>query len=174
MARRRFAGPVLRQGQRRKTVWIATPATAFTLSAVGGTLLASLNATALALRPFTIVREHLEVWIRSDQTAAAEDQLGAIAAAVVSDEASAAGVNSVPTPVTEAGSDLFYLHQWLLSSTFGGDGGGGAVRGVRYSIDSKAMRKVDIGQDNILVGEFDASGNGFVLLVAGRTLVKLH
>ena len=41
-------------------------------------------------------------------------------------------------------------------------------------IDSKAMRKVDIGQDIALVVEAGIGGNGCVVETVGRMLVKLH
>ena len=81
-----------------------------TLTASGGTILGSLNATALALRPFTIVRQHYFLMLRSDQAAAAERQFGAFGCVVVSDQAEAVGVTAIPTPITDAGSDLWMLH----------------------------------------------------------------
>jgi len=49
-----------------------------------------------------------------------------------------------------------------------------ANAGAQYSIDSKAMRRVEEGQDLIIVAEFSAAGAGFILAVAGRILIKLH
>ena len=64
-----------------------------------------LNAAALALRPFTVVRTRANLIIRSDQQAASELFEVAYGETVVSEQASAAGVVSVPTPVTEDASD---------------------------------------------------------------------
>ena len=45
----------------------------------------------------------------------------------------------------------------------------------QYEIDSKAMRKVDIGQDLVIVGEL-ATGQsaGFTMTTGGRMLVKVN
>ena len=43
-----------------------------------------------------------------------------------------------------------------------------------YQIDSKAMRKVDVGQDVVAVVESAGIGAGFTLVQYMRTLVKLH
>ena len=169
MARSRV---VRSRGPRRTTTWFDIPPTSTIMTASGGTLVSVLNAAALALRPFTIVRTHLLVHITSDQLAADEIQMAAVGFAVVSDQASAAGVGSIPTPVTENGSDLWFLHQFVinefaLNSAIGFD----ANAGHQYLIDSKAMRKVDIGQDVVQVAE-QTTFNGVIVNMAGRMLVK--
>ena len=107
MARRQFARGAAAISQKRLTSWFQFQPIRVT-GAAGGTIMFSLNAAALALRPFTIVRSRFEVGIISDQTAATEDQLGAIGMAVVSDQAVAVGVTAVPTPITDMGSDLWF------------------------------------------------------------------
>ena len=70
MARRHL--PV-RSGSKRKTLWLEfQPVLATTDAAGEAVLVFSLNAAALALRPFTIVRTHFEVMVTSDQAAAVE------------------------------------------------------------------------------------------------------
>ncbi len=163
--------------QKRLTSWftIATTATVFT--ATGGTLLTSLTAGALALRPFTIVRTRLTIAIETDQVIATERQWGAYGQAVVSDQASAVGITAVPTPVTDADSDLWFVHRYVGAGFrfLSGVGAVGSAMRV-YEIDSKAMRKVDIGQDVVSVGEFDsgASSAGFTMIVSGRQLIKVN
>ncbi len=174
MARRHFRSG-RSGGPRRETLWAFIDATATSLTATGGTIIGQLNAAALALRPFTIIRTYLEVLIISDQQAASEFQIAALGMAVVSDQASAIGVTAVPTPSTDAGSDLWFLHQWLMSSfvlvsAVGIDGD----EGHHYSIDSKAMRKVNDDQDIVTVIELDSVSSGVSIFVAGRFLVKLH
>ncbi len=174
-----MAGPHRRTGfvrsQRRSTLWtVISPFTA-TLASTGGVLILSATAALLALRPFTIIRTYLEMNIQSDQFAATEDQVGAVGLAVVSDESVTQGVVALPTPVTEAESDFWFLHQWMLSSLqFGSAIGVQTPAGRQYSIASKAMRKVNNDQDVALVAERSAIGGGFELLGAGRMLIKLH
>jgi len=132
----------------------------------------SLNAAALALRPFTIVRTRMELQLRSDQAAAIEFQRASFGLAVVSDQAVAVGVTAVPTPFTDMGSDLWFVHQNLW-----GDESNLTDRtrpSTYVTIDSKAMRKVDIGQDIVVVAEFGTGGGGAILGAAGRMLVKVN
>jgi len=95
----------------------------------------------------------------------------------VSDEAVAIGVTAVPTPESSPSSDLFFVYEAILNSLQLGT----AVAfldpvGETRIIDSKAMRKVEVGQDMISVAESCAvSGfSGAHLLAYVRTLIKLH
>ena len=168
--RRLIAG---RSRSRRETSWIAIGASSTTLDSAAA-LVSSLNAAALALRPFTIVRTYLSIFYSTDNLAN-ETRMGAVGMAVVSDQASAVGVTAVPTPTTELGSDLWYLHQVCLGRTlFSTAAAFDAVGGVRYDIDSKAMRKVNNDQDLILVAESDATQSGAIFNMMGRFLIKEH
>ncbi len=166
MARQHSRGPT------RKTLWLGFNPVRLTLSAAGGSIAHSLNAAALALRPFTIVRSHFVLMVISDQAAAIEEQVGAFGLAVVSSEAVNVGVTAVPTPVTESGSSLFFVHQFYMAAMQ--EITDRAVGPEIYQVDSKAMRKVEVGQDIITIGEFDATGGGQILTLAGRVLIKTH
>ena len=177
---RRFR-TILRGGRPvRETLWFGmTETRTVTNGANAAAIILSLNAAALALRPFTIVRSLMHYSIRSDQTAASENFGSALAGAVVSDQAVAIGITAVPTPFTDLGSDLFFLHhimdgQFLFISGIGVDPNGVAPAGGTL-IESKAMRKVENGQDLIFVLENDSlQASGVTSYVAGRVLVKLH
>ncbi len=170
---RRFVGRS-RGGARRSTTWISIPFFIDSEVAAGGAIVASLGADALAMRPFTIVRTRMDFQVISDQIAADEVQVGAIAMAVVSDQASAVGVTAVPTPVTDVDSDLFYAYQAFFSDLTFGSGIGFANTGTRWTLESKAMRKVNDDQDVILVHELSTVGSGWTLMAGGRFLVKNH
>ena len=169
MARRPFVRG--RGGPKRTTTWFQFLPTDITLASAGtATLVFTLNAAALALRPFTIVRSHFRFFLRSDQAAAIEQQAIAVGLAVVLDQAAAVGVAAVPTPATDMASDLWFVH-----STMFGDESNLTDRtrsGVGWSVDSKAMRKMDIGQDLALVVEGGGIGAGMIVSIAGRMLVK--
>ena len=174
----RRSGLVLRGGrQRRETLWFGVFSTLTTLG-VGSTavLLTVLNAAALALRPFTIIRSRGELWIRSDQVGVAEDQSAAYAQAVVSEQASAIGVTAVPTPITDSSSDLFFVYQVMKSAQGIASGTSVGLRGTRYEVDSKAMRKVEEGEDVVQVIESDIAGvtAGVTIAQSVRQLIKLH
>ncbi len=162
------------QREKRLTDWFFLTPVANTFTAAGGTLIGSLNTAALAMRPFTVIRTHYEIQVVSDQAAAIENQAGALGTCVVSDQASDIGITAVPTPITDMGSDLWYQH-----NVFYGDESNltDRTRGEsRMTVDSKAMRKVDIGQDISGVVELDTVGStgGAIIRVVGRMLVKVN
>ena len=169
MARKHFARS---SGPRRQMSWLDLTPVSVTQTGVGGTLTHTLNAAALALRPFTVVRTIMEFQLGSDQAAAIENQVAAYGMAVVSDQALAVGVSAVLTPVTDAGSDLFFFHKFIL-----GDESkltDRSTSATRVSVESRAMRKVDEDSDLALCAEFSSAGGGWILTFAGRMLIKLH
>ena len=160
------------RGQRRETLWFGFGPTNATLTVAGGTIMFALSAGGLARRPFTVLRTYTELMLVSDQAAAIETQILGWGWAVVSDEAVAIGVTAVPTPITDIESDLWFQHKVLMADesnlTDRTKSGGFA------SLDSKAMRKVESGQDLVGVAELSTVGSGFVVSVAGRMLIQLH
>ena len=162
-------------GQRRTTSWLDIPLSCVNVAGGGATIFSSLTTAELAKRPFTIVRTHLEVKFGSDQVAASETQEGAIGICVVSEQASAIGITAVPTPDTDLSSDLWLLNQVMFSEILFADATGFQdTTGVRYSIDSKAMRKVNDDQDIIVVMELTGASFGATFCVGGRMLIKEH
>jgi hypothetical protein len=146
-----------------------------TLTSTGTALLYTASAAEDALRPYTVIRTHLYLNIASDQVVASESGLMAVGFAVVSDQASAIGITAVPTPITDLDSDAWYLHQFLstqftLLSAVGFTGG----TNKEINVDSKAMRRVEDGFDNIVTVEVSAGSDGIAIETAGRQLLKLH
>ena len=171
MAVKRFTRGVGR-GARRVTSWLDIPLTTSSLDGASA-LINSLTAEELQKRPFTIVRTYLEVLFHSDQQAANEVQNGAIGIAVVSDQALAIGVSAVPTPITDAASDMWLIHKWMMNAfTFASAVGFEENTGRLFSIESKAMRKVNNDQDVAIVIEGHTTGEGATFTVAGRMLIK--
>ena len=114
MARRRdFVRGAHAIAQRRLTTWFQFSPAETTVASGASAIVFTLNAAALALRPFTVVRSHFLIWLLSDQAASQERQMAAMGIAVVSDQAVAVGATAVPTPITEAGSHLWFLHQYI-------------------------------------------------------------
>ena len=170
MARRHVVSRA--RGSRCQTSWFQGDIAFITQASAGSTIVYSLNAAALALRPFTIVRTHIQFMLFSDQEAAVEQQVCAFGLAVVSDQATAVGVTAVPTPTTEASSDLWFMHKYMFADAVNLTDR--AIPSKIYTVDSKAMRRVDIGQDVVGVLERTSSGGGLILVTALRQLVKLH
>ncbi len=176
MARRFVRSSSRTNSQRRSTLWLAiTPGLDVADSA--GRLAFNFNAAALGLRPFTIVRTHIEIMLTSDQSIAAESYGAAFGMSIVSEQAIAVGVTAVPLPIDDLGSDFFFVHQSMwgdfqFKSAVGFDAQGGS----RYTIDSKAMRKVDEDQDlaATVQGAGASLGENSLVSSMGRMLVKLH
>jgi len=172
MATRR---PTRTRAARRETVWFEFGYAEFDINGAStASLLFSLNAAALALRPFTIVRTRGFYYYRSNQIIAIEDYGGSFGMAVVSDQSVAVGVTAVPTPVTDFGSDLWFDISSVSGQLNVGDATGIQELGKRQEIDSKAMRRVDVGQDVIVAAETYSTSESFFIGTAFRMLVKLH
>ena len=172
MARRReFVRGASAIRSRRETTWFQFTPASFTMAAASTAVVAfSLNAAALALRPFTIVRTRFELQLQSDQAAAIERQQAALGMAVVSDQAVAVGVTAVPTPITDLASNLWFVHQLIFADE--SNLTDRTRSATRMSVDSKAMRKVEVGQDMVIVIETGAFSSGAILEVGGRMLIK--
>ena len=175
----RKSGFIIRGGaRRRETLWIG--GVGFTQALVATTTVAlvqTLNAAALALRPFTIVRTRGVISVRSDQQAASETFGASYGEAVVSDEAAAVGVTAVPTPTTDSASDLWHVYEYIVGRFQFGSTASFVDVGVERIIDSKAMRKVEDGQQLVTVVEGPGAGltsSGSAILGYSRLLVKLH
>ena len=171
----RRSGLVLRGGRNvRETVWFGQSADSSNTITAPSTavLVSSLSAAALALRPFTIVRTRGILNLRSDQAAAAELQGCSYGEAVVSDQASAIGITALPTPTTDSASDLWFVYEWIMGNAT--DLTDLAVGGVSKEVDSRAMRKVEDGEDLIKVVESAAVTNGLIIRQFTRNLIKLH
>ena len=173
MARRTFARGAAAVRQRRLSTWLFFGPAATTIATPPGpVLVGTLNAAALALRPFTVVRSHIEIQLESDQAASIERQVLGFGMVVVSDQAVDIGVTAIPTPITDLGSDLWFTHQLMFGDE--SDIVDVAHSATRVSIDSKAMRKVEVGQDIAIVLEMSSIGQGGVILSGGRLLVKVN
>ena len=161
--------------QRRLTDWFDIPWTITDLvSTSSSALIGSLNAAALAMRPFTVVRTRGTLAVYSNQVIASETARASMGLAVVSDEATAVGITAVPTPEVNKNSDLFFVYETGFED-FVFNVNGKTSTGLLHRWDSKAMRKVNADQDVVITIQNSAlSANGALVEVQGRMLVKLH
>ncbi len=163
------------RGPTRKSVWFGFQPLEVTIAAASTAVLSfSLNVAALALRPFTIVRTRGEIFYRSDQVASSENYGGNFGIAVVFDQAAAIGVTAIPTPVTDIGSDLFFVYEQMYGQLDSADAIGRLEIGHIHTFDSKAMRKVNQSEDVVVVQETPSFINSFFQVQSFRMLVKLH
>ena len=145
-----------------------------------GTVVATLAGTSVALISLgipalpeqTILRTRGEFLVSTDQSAATEHIFGAWGLAVVSEEAAAIGITAVPTPITDQDSDLWFA--WVPFHAGLRFGTNVAFQNVieRYTIDSKAMRKLSGNQRIVEVIENNASAQGLVFHICFRLLSK--
>ena len=171
MARSRFTRG---NSQRRLTQWAATAAeTAWTALAAATAILDS-TFTVGSDSPETIVRIRGSFDVQSDQLAAQEEPFGAIGIAIVSDQAVAIGVTAIPTPYTDAVSDLWMLHEfWSAPMTFGVDARGIAKIDQLLVLDSKAMRRISEDETLIVVVENGSAAAGAEYRLDLRILAKV-
>ncbi len=175
MAVRRARGRFVRPAP-RTTLWIGQSLVGVNVSASASTLLHTLNAAVLALRPFTIIRTRIVIHFASDQSSASEFTQAAYSQQVVTDSAAAAGIGSVPTPVTESEADYFVYQSLFQSVSVNGTPGSLVVdngQGANWTNDSKAARKVGIDDQVVGVIEVVSAVGGFFAM-DGRQLLKLH
>ena len=171
----RRSGLVLRGGKnRRSTFWFSGVDTSSTITAPSTAVaLTSLNAAALALRPFTVVRTRGILHLRSDQNAVTEVQAAAYGQIIVSDQAVAIGITALPTPVTDDQSTWF-VYEWMMTALQFATAASFVEIGASKEIDSRAMRKVEEGQDLVEVIESATITNGLIFRSFSRNLIKLH
>jgi len=176
MARRRGGYRVVSGVARRSTEWVAS-ADSTGIQAIGGAVAVFDQTFSGAANdaPFTIVRTRGSLYVQSDQLVATEFPFGAIGFAVVSAPAAAIGVTALPTPITDEGSDLFFVWEpWAasiaVSSAIGLD-----MNGLReIKIDSKAMRKVTADEDIVVTLENASATAAVSYILKFRMLLKLH
>ncbi len=89
----------------------------------------------------TVRRTRGRIHARSDQAAAHEEHLGGFGMIVVTDIAVAAGIASIPDPVSEGNDDGWFVFEHIVAS--GSENTLGQFVSVPF--DSKAMRRVEEG-----------------------------
>ena len=167
------------QSTRRKTTWVGGIQTAFTSSGILASASAIISAIdtrlgAVPEAPFTVIRIRGVLMIFSDQVVANEEAHGAYGVAVVNGEAFDIGVTAVPTPFTESFDDRWLYHTYWSAPSKRTAGEGMPTFWDNIVIDSKAMRKVNIGDVIVTVIENGSSVHGARFTTNKRTLVKLH
>ena len=141
MPRRRSNLTTRSRGFRPAGDWVglATSDGGTTVAAATTVIIGSFTVT----QPQTVRRVRGMIGVESDQIAASEVQLGAFGLCVVSDPAFAAGAASIPGPITDIDSNLWFVYQpFLRSLKFSTAASYVADFMGEYVIDGKAQRKV--------------------------------
>jgi len=162
--------------QRRLTAWDAGP---------GGTAVTSISSTAATflgsaitatVEGITAIRIRGKFWATLTSTAAAQDAfIGAFGIGIASLAAVTAGAGSVPTPLTEQGSEnwLYWMPVQILAQ---GTGTLGRELGAfqSFEVDSKAMRKLPTDLSIYAMVELAEVGTAVAsFLFDSRVLAKL-
>ena len=111
----------------------------------------------------TIRRTRGVLNVTSDQATVMENQVGALGAIVVNDVAIAAGVASLPGPLTDQDDDGWLL--WVPVNQLSGSTISSSTTGAApapWPFDSKAMRKVEEGFSLAFIYESFTPGGAFV------------
>ncbi len=173
----RKSGFIQRSGRmRRETIWVDLVGTQTTLASGTPVNFTGYSQAVLDMRPFTIVRTRGIMQVASDQVGVTESYMAHLAIAIVSDQALAVGITALPRPVSDAASDLWFVYESLAGRSFFSTASGFQdSAGIWKPFDSKAMRKVEDGQDIAVVIENEATPFfGCTLVKKGRQLLKLH
>ena len=164
---------------RRKTAWTVGPggSTAQLNSASGNEFLGGALQVA---EPVTIVRIRGAGMVLLNTTVAGvnEGYHGAIGIGICTEQAFLAGQASVPDPLNEFDWDGWMWHMFFdihaVTSTLS-DGVNASSASLRFTVDTKAMRKIDEGE--ILYAKMQTVENGTATMAAWfdtRALVKLN
>jgi len=173
----RKSGFILRDGrQRRQMRWLRADAAVTNIPTAGtAILLTALSVEGIDQIPFTVVRTRGLLTLASDQIANGENQWIAYGHIVVKVTAQAIGVTAVPTPLSEGEDDWFVYEEFAQQIGVSSATSVFKIGGFK-EFDSKAMRKVDIGDTIVTAVESAASGvsEGLQMRDAFRMLIKLH
>ncbi len=144
------------------TNWGRTVPTTHTTIAFGAkALIASVALSNVGINE-VVRRTRGVLGVYSDQSAAMEEQIGALGFIVVTDLAAAAGAASIPGPVTDANDDGWFV--WMpftqqCAVTVGGSAVNSNPPG-NWHFDSKAMRRVEEGFVVAIMVENGGGANG--------------
>ncbi len=159
---------VLRSGPRRLTEWSGVVDQAYITVAAGTKVL--IQSISFAEQA-TIIRNRGQFSVKSTQSAADAEIVGAVGFGIVSAEAFAAGVASIPGPLSQAEWGGWMVWRAFHTAFEFVSGVGVLLASKEWEIDSKAMRKV--GANEVLVTIAESQAVAFEISVLSRTLIKL-
>ena len=141
-------------GQRRLTQWVAPALQEFvTVASTTKVIISSFDAQNFALLRPTVVRTRGEIAIRASTYAADLNIVGAFGICVVSTDAFAAGVASIPGPFTDAEWNGWFVWR-SFSYVVEQSSDVGVMQAAKFQeIDSKAMRKIATNETIVQVAE---------------------
>ena len=131
--------------------WTGFQSSSFAAIAAGTkVLLGSFSITNPGIDE-TVLRVVGGLSIVSDTVAGSEEQIGAAGMIIVTDRAVAAGIGSIPDPVTDLADDWFWFQSFAAKNLNGDATGFQAPASVWYPFDQKAKRVFDGDGRNIAI-----------------------
>jgi len=131
-----------------------------------------LVASASFEEALTVVRTRGMISVKPNVYTADASIMAAIGVGIVSAEALAAGVASIPEPFTDADWGGWYVWQsFAYVFEFNAAATLAFPASAQFEIDSKAMRKVSPNEALVVIAE--SLGGAFEISTPLRTLVKL-
>ena len=123
----------------------------------------------------TILRTVGGVAVASDQTAQTENQIGAVGMCLVTDTALAAGIASLPDPVTDFSDDVWFMYQPFAQLTRFNDATGINFNAMTwYPFDSKAKRIMHNGMSLVVVAANASATEGMFVTMIFRMLSQVR
>ncbi len=159
-------------GPRRQTTWVGPADQSYqAVASTNKVLIATFDPAANGLTKPTLIRTRGEVAYFNTTEGADSEIVGAYGVGVVSDQAVAAGIASIPGPWSAPEWDgwhvwrsFHYVFQFLDST-------GTRQSVLRQEVDSKSMRKITDNETLVLVAESETGA--FDISMALRHLFKL-
>ena len=155
---------------RRRSLWVGYADQGF-LAVGAGLKVAMSNFTLATLDSLTVVRNRGILAVNSTAVAIDQNVVGAYGIGIVTQQAFAAGVASIPGPWTDSDWDGWMV---LIPFSFRYDittDVGRLITTREITIDSKAMRKMEANET--LVAMVESQAVAFDVSAPVRTLVKL-
>ena len=116
----------------------------------------------------TVRRSILELHIQSDQSSQIEDQFGAVGIYIASDQAVATGITALLGPVTDASDDVWLMWRGFVSR--GGSSASNETNGQQIHVDSRGQRRLQEGQQAVLMIENASATFAFLASFAASVL----
>ena len=170
MARRRV---VTRGGARRKTSWVGPADQSFlAVTSSASIIVQSFDPAANALVQPTVVRTRGTVVIAPAASPSADlEVVGAYGGCIITRQAFAAGVGSIPHPIDEGGWDGWFVWNSFALNVEFGTAVGTRLLQIDQTVDSKAMRKVT--DNEVIVFVAGSAVNAFRIAMPLRMLLKI-
>jgi len=165
-------GPLVGRA-RRSTAWGIGPGSgaAVSFTAGGASLVGAVAVPTVEGLTVVRIRGYVELLLTA-VSAAGDGFTGALGLGIAPATATAAGIASIPTPLTEEDSD-----NWLWFQYFSVHATAASITGlefIRFQLDTKAMRKFPAEQALYLAVEVIEIGTSAITIFGdSRLLVKL-